>query len=66
MYKDLMAISKQLEAKIPPAERAQRISRNKVELQRFIADTVPNILKSLDPTKFFLFAIYDITEGFHN
>lgn len=35
-------------------------------MQQYIDNTIPEILKPLDKSKFYIYFLYDMTEGFHN
>ncbi|KAL4487192.1 hypothetical protein ABPG72_017911 [Tetrahymena utriculariae] len=66
IYAQIMSISKQLENSIPAYERQLRQTRNKAQFQQYLDNELPQILNSLDKSKFYVYIVYDMTEGFHN
>ncbi|KAL4438612.1 hypothetical protein ABPG74_015510 [Tetrahymena malaccensis] len=66
VYAQVMSLSKQLDSSIPAHELQLRQMRNKMQFQQYLDNELPQFLNSLDKSKFYVFYVYDMTEGFHN
>ncbi|EAR99774.1 hypothetical protein TTHERM_00666500 (macronuclear) [Tetrahymena thermophila SB210] len=65
-YGQIMSFSKQLENNIPVHELKLMQMRNKTQFQQYLDNDLPQILNKLDKSKFYVYYVYDMTEGFHN